>query len=170
MTDPRTFYTETIPAQFNAAFQAQERMGEAGRELYEALQAVTATIRVEITGEDGGTFFLNIEAGRMQAGDAAACSPFISMRQDRPAFDALVSEVGESAMALLGGLSGLTGGMHLTAGRVENLAGLNGCVAFEVEGEGGFRIVSQFGEEASPEEPGATIRVQRRPLCRPANT
>ena len=159
MTDSRTFYTRTIPEQFNAALDAQERRGEAGLELYGGLRAVTATIRVEVTGEGGGTFFLNIDRGRMQPGETAARPPFLTMQQDRASFDALVAQVGESAMALLGGLSGLTGGMHLTQGRVDNLAGLDGTIGLVVEGEGGFQIVSHFGAGPMAREPAATIRI-----------
>ena len=159
MTDPRTFYTRTIPEQFNAALDAHEARGEEARELIEALRAVTATIRVEVQGEGGGSFFLNIDAGRMQPGEAAAQPPFLTLRQDRDSFDALVAEVGESAMALLGGLSGLTGGMHLTRGRVENLASVDGTIGLRVEGEGGFEVVSHFGTGPISPEPAATIRI-----------
>lgn len=159
MTDPRTFYTRTIPEQFNAALDAQAERGEEARELYEGMRAVTATICIEVTGEGGGTFILNIEAGRVKPGKVALQSPFLTMRQDRASFDALVAEVGESALALLGGLTGLTGGMHLTQGRVDDLAGLGGSVGLAVEGAGGFRIVSQFGTGPMPPEPAATIRI-----------
>lgn len=159
MTDPRTFYTRTIPNQFNAVLAAEEGRGPEASQLYENLCAVNATIRVDITGDGGGTFFLNIDAGRMEPGEAAAQPPFLTMVQDRASFDALVAEVGESATALLGGLSGLTGGMHLTRGRVENLAGLDGSVGLSVEGESGFHIVSHFGSSPMPPEPAATIRI-----------
>ncbi len=161
MTDPRTFYDRTIPEQFNAALDAQGRRGEAGRELYDGMCAVSATIRVDILGEGGGRFFLNIDAGRMQPGESAAQPPFLTMQQDRESFDALVDEVGESATALLGGLSGLTGGMHLTKERVENLSELNGSVGLAVEGEGGFHVVFHFGAGPIPAEASATIRIDR---------
>jgi len=159
MTDPRTFYTATLPTQFNTALAEQERRGDAAREIAGGMRAVTATIRVDVGGDGGGTFFLNIEGGRMEAGDAATQPPFLTMRQDRASFDALVAEVGDSAMALLGGLTGLTGGMHLTRGRVDNLSGIGGSVGLAVEGEGGFEIVSHFGTDPAPSEPAATIRI-----------
>jgi len=159
MTDPHRFYTETIPAQFNAALEAQERRGESAGELAEGMRAVTATIRVDVRGDGGGTFFLNIEQGRMTPGEAAARAPFLTLQQDRASFDALVAQVGESAMALLGGLTGLTGGMHLTQGRVDNLAGIDGSVGLAVEGEGGFQVLSHFGSGPTPAEPTATIRI-----------
>ena len=62
-------------------------------------------------------------------------------------------------MALLGGLSGLTGGMHLTQGRVDNLTGIDGTVGLAVEGEGGFEVVSHFGSTPMPDDPAATIRI-----------
>ena len=159
MTDPRTFYTRTIPAQFNAVLAAEEGRSPEANGLYEAMSAVTATIRIDVTGDGGGTFFLNIDAGRMLPGEAASQPPFLTMLQDRASFDALVAQVGESATALLGGLTGLTGGMHLTQGRIENLAGIDGSVGLRVEGDGGFHIVSHFGSSPMPPEPAATIRI-----------
>ena len=159
MTDPRTFYTETIPSQFNAALEAQEQHGDAAREVVQGLRSVTATIRVDVGGEGGGSFYLNIAQGRMAAGEEPAQAPFLTMRQDRASFDALVAQIGESALALLGGLSGLTGGMHLTQGRVDNLSGIDGTLALAVEGDGGFHIVSHFGTTPMAAEPAATIRI-----------
>jgi hypothetical protein len=159
MTDPRTFFTRTIPEQFNAALEVHEARGDEARELSASLRAVTATIRVDVAGEGGGRFFLNIEGGRMLPGEDASQAPFLTLRQDRASFDALVAEVGESAMAMLGGLSGLTGGMHLTQGRVENLSSLDGTVGLRVEGDGGFEVVTHFGTGPMAEEPAATIRL-----------
>ena len=68
--EPRRFFSETIPLQFNATLDAQERLGESGRELYQAMREVDATLCVEVSGEGGGRFYLNIRDGRMSAGDA----------------------------------------------------------------------------------------------------
>ena len=40
----------------------QQSLGEPGRRVYEAMRAVDATIRVDVEGPGGGTFFLNIRA------------------------------------------------------------------------------------------------------------
>ena len=90
------------------------------------MRAVDATICVEVSGEGGGRFYLNIRAGRMSAGDAPAQPPFLTVVQDRPGFERLAREAGDSALALLGGLSGLAGEMRLTRKRVESLAQLEG--------------------------------------------
>ena len=66
------FYAEQLPAQFNRALEEQEALGEAGRRVYDGMCAATATIRVDVTGEGGGTFLLNIDAGRMSASSSAA--------------------------------------------------------------------------------------------------
>ena len=71
------------------------------------MRAVDATIRVEVRGAGGGSFLLNIRSGRMSAGDTAAFAPFLTVVQDRAAFETLARESGDSALALLGGLSGL---------------------------------------------------------------
>ena len=131
---PASFYGERIPAQFNRALERQEARGEAGRRVYEAMCAVDATIRVDVEGAGGGTFYLNIRAGRMSADPRAAHAPFLTLLQDRRAFDRLASEAGDSALALLGGLAGIAGELSLTRARVERLRAVDGLVRFEVTG------------------------------------
>lgn len=157
--DPGTFYREWIPAQFNRALDAQAALGESGRRVYDGMRAVSGTIRVDVEGEGGGTFFLNIREGRMSAGGSASHAPFLTLIQERSAFERIVRESGDSAMAMLGGLSGLAGEMKLTRSRVEMLAGLEGLVLFEVTGAGGFALRTHFGSGAVPEAPATTIRV-----------
>jgi putative sterol carrier protein len=157
--DPRVFYGERIPAQWNAALASQQALGEPGRRVYDELCAVDATIRVEVEGEGGGSFYLNVEAGRMQAGDRPAHPPFLTLVQDRGAFERLASEAGDSAMAMLGGLSGLAGEMRLTRSRLENLLQVRGLVLFEVTGEEGFRLRTHFGPDPLPDQPTTTIRI-----------
>lgn len=157
--EPTSFYAQRLPAQFNRALDAQQALGDEGRKVYEGMLAVDATIRVEVEGEGGGTFHLNIEHGRMSAGDAPARPPFLTLFQDRRAFDRIAREAGDSAMALLGGLSGLAGEMKLTKARIDNLAFVNGLVHFEVTGDDGFVLRTHFGTEPVPDEPHTTIRV-----------
>ena len=157
--DPRAFYVERLPAQFNRALEEQEALGEAGRRVYDGMCAATATIRVDVAGEGGGTFLLNIDAGRMSASDSAAQPPFLTLMQDRRAFERIAREAGDSAMALLGGLSGLAGEMKLTKARINNLALVMGLVHFEVIGEEGFVLRTHFGTNPVPDEPDTLIRV-----------
>lgn len=156
-TDPRVFYGERIPAQFNSALEAQQALGEAGRRVYEAMRAVSATIRVEVEG--CAAIHLNIDAGQMQAADAPARPPFLTLMQDRRAFERIAREAGDSAMALLGGLSGLAGEMRLTRSRVDNLALVNGLVHFEVTGSDGFLLRTHFGTGPIPDTPSTLIQV-----------
>ena len=157
--DPRTFYAERIPAQFNRALDEQEARGPSGRRVYDAMRAVTATIRVDVAGQGGGTFFLNIEGGRMSAGAAPEHPPLVTLQQDRRAFERIAAEAGESALGLLGGLAGLAGEIRLTRSRVEDLAAVKGLLHFEVTGEGGFVLRSHFGSDPIPAAPDTTIRV-----------
>jgi len=99
----------------------QERAVVEARRVLDGMRAVDATIRVEVRGEGGGIFFLNIAEGRMAAGDLPAHPPFMTLVQDRGSFERLAAEAGDSAMGMLGGLSGLAGGMKLTRGRLDNL-------------------------------------------------
>jgi len=157
--DPRHFYQERLPAQFNRALEEQRALGEPGRPVYEGMTAVDASIRIEVEGEGGGTFHLNIERGRMTAADAPAHPPFLTLFQDRRAFERIAREAGDSAMALLGGLSGLAGEMKLTRSRIDNLAFVNGLVHFEVTGDDGFVLRTHFGSDPVPPEPQTRIRV-----------
>jgi hypothetical protein len=127
--------------------------------VYEAMRAVDATIRVDVEGPGGGTFFLNIERGRMSPGDRAAHPPFLTVIQDRRAFERVASEAGDSALAVLGGLSGLAGELKLTRARVDQLAEVNALVCFEVRGEDGFALRTHFGHAPMPAEPRTRITV-----------
>jgi hypothetical protein len=158
-TDPREFYAERIPAQFNRALEAQAALGEPGRRVFEGMRAVSATIRVDVEGRGGGTFFLNIRQGRMSADESAAHAPFLTLIQDRRAFERIAREAGDSAMALLGGLSGLAREMKLTRARIDALAGVEGLVLFEVTGEDGFALRTHFGPQPVPDAPITTIRM-----------
>jgi hypothetical protein len=62
----------------------------------------------------------------MSAEPTAAQAPFLTLLQDRRAFDHLSREAGDSALALLGGLSGIAGDLVLTRARVENLRAVDG--------------------------------------------
>ena len=159
MTDPASFYRERIPAQFNRALERQQARGEAGRRVFEAMRAVDATIRVDVEGAGGGTFYLNIRAGRMSADARAAHAPFLTLIQDRRAFDRVAREAGDSALALLGGLAGIAGEIALTRARVESLRAVDGLVRFEVTGEGGFVLGTHFGDAPVPAEPKTRISV-----------
>ena len=54
--DPRSFYGETIPLQFNRSLDEQPAESEEERRILEGMRAVNATIRVDVAGERGGTF------------------------------------------------------------------------------------------------------------------
>jgi hypothetical protein len=127
--------------------------------VYEAMRAVDATIRIDVEGSGGGTFFLNIEGGRMSPGERATHPPFLTVIQDRRAFERVAREAGDSALALLGGLSGLAGEIVLTRARVERLRAVNALVCFEVSGEDGFALRTHFGSLPVPAEPQTRITV-----------
>lgn len=156
---PRSFYTERIPAQFNRALEEQAAAGEAGAKLLEDMRAVDATLKIVVDAEDGGTFFLNVERGRMEAGDSAARPPFLTLLHDAAAFERLEQEAGESALGFLGGLAGMAGDIRLTRSRLANLEGISGSVGFEMVGEGGFSLVTHFGEGEPPADPQCRISV-----------
>jgi len=156
-TDPRTFYEVALPDQFNRALEAQEAKGEAAEPLLSRMRATNASIRVEVAGDDGGTFHLDIAQGRMASVATPGAPPFLTLIQDRTAFDRIVAEAGDSALALLGGLSGLAGEMHLTPLRIQNLSAVDGLVHIEVTGESGFVLQTHLGTGPRPDAPDTTI-------------
>lgn len=164
MTDaapsPRQFYGETVPAQFNRALTEQERAVEAARRVLEGMRAVNATIRVQVEGPGGGTFFLNIADGRMSADDAAAHPPFLTLVQEAATFAQFAREAGDSALGMLGGLAGLASEMKLTQARIRNLDGVTGGLRFEVTGPEGFAVLTHFGREPVAAQPRTTIQVE----------
>ena len=83
----------------------------------------------------------------MHAADEPHRSPFITLAHDLAAFEVLERESGDSVLGFLGGLAGLGEEMKLTAGRMQNLAGLEGTLRFHVTGEGGFTLLVHFGGE-----------------------
>jgi hypothetical protein len=124
------------------------------------MKSVDATIRVEVRGEGGGTWFLNVKGGAVAAGESADQAPFLTLVQERGDFEALVAEAGDSPLNLLGGLSGMPGAMKLTRLRIDNLAGMNGMLQFRLAGDGGFTLLTHFGSEPLPDEPTTKITVQ----------
>ena len=156
--DPQDFYNEQIPAQWNRMLDEQQALGEEGRGVFEGMIAVDATIRVDILDE-GDSYFMNIDAGRMNSGDKAAHPPFLTLLQSRAAYERLAAEAGDSAMALLGGLSGLAGEMKLTQQRIDNLSDVKGLLRFIVTGESGFELLTHFGTDPIPDEPATTITI-----------
>jgi putative sterol carrier protein len=157
--DPRRFFTEKMPQDWNRTLTEQEQAVQAAQRVLEGMRAVNATIRFEVRGEGGGTFYLNVRDGKMTTADAPAHAPFLTCVQDRASFERLVAEAGDSALGMLGGLSGLAGGMKLTQGRLDNLAGVKGCLHFEVTGPTGFVILTHFGDGPLPAEPNAVLKV-----------
>ena len=159
---PRAFYTETVPAQWNRTLAEQERAAagdEAARKVLDGMRAVETTLCVEVEGEGGGTFFLNVRAGAMKAEDAPSAPALLTLLQDRHAFERIAAEAADSALGLLGGLSGFTGDFKLTRSRMDNLAAISGCLRLEVTGEDGFAFRVHFGGAPVPEAPDAQIKV-----------
>lgn len=160
--DPKTFYTRTVPRQWNETLARQEAAAEADdaeRRVLEGMRGVSTTVRVEVAGEDGGTFFLNVREGAMEPGDEAREPLLLTVLQDERAFQRVAAEAGESALGLLGGLSGFAGDFKLTRSRLENLRAIGGCLALEVTGDDGFCFRVHFGDAPVPATPDTEIRI-----------
>ena len=158
-TDPRTFYNETIPHDFNRGLDEQAALGDAGRRVLEAMRALSATVRIDLVGHDPATIYLNIENGCMSAGEQANHAPFIRLIQDGATLRWLMRETDGSLTALLGALAGLGGEMKLTRKRMLDLEAVDGLIRFEVTGDRGFTLLTHFGTREMPAEPDAVIRM-----------
>ncbi len=156
--DPQVFYRERIPAEWNRRLDEQEQLGQEGREVFDGMKTVNATIRVDILDSDS-SYFLNISDGCMMAGEEAAHPPFLTLRQDRAAYERLAVEAGDSAMAMLGGLSGLAGELRLTQRRVDNMTDVQSLLKLVIQGDNGFELLTHFGTGPIPNEPAASITV-----------
>jgi hypothetical protein len=157
--DPGTYFRERLPAQFDRALREQERALDAARRVLEGMRGVTTTIVVRVTGEGGGTFFLNVTDGRLAPGEAAEHPGVMTLVQERGDYDRLIADAGDSALGFLGGLTGLGGDMKLTRGRLELLEGVRGTLHFQVKGEGGFALLTHFGPGEPHEPPDTRIAV-----------
>lgn len=164
-TSPRDFYTRRVPAQWNKTLDEQEKAaagaGDETRRVLEGMQAVHATIAVQVRGDATESFALNVAAGRMSADDEAAQPPFMTLAHDLDTFEVLERESGDSVLGFLGGLAGLEESMKLTAGRMQNLAGLEGTLRFALTGAGGFTLLVHFGEGEVADEPKCSLSVDR---------
>src|SRR5262245_16326782 len=143
--EPKTYFRELLPTQFERALRAQERAVEAAQRVLDGMRAVRATIAVVVRGEGGGRFYLNVDAGRLSPGDAPAHPPVLTLEQERDDYERLIRDAGDSALGFLGGLSGLAGEMKLTQARLDVLAGVAGTLHFQVKGPDGFSILTHFG-------------------------
>lgn len=158
---PRAFYAEQLPAQFNAALREQERAVEAASRVLAGMRAVHATIHIDVRGEGGGTFFLNVSAGNASAGESALHPPVLTLVQERASFDRFVAEVGGSALGFLGALSGIAQELRLTQARIDGLSALAGSVRFQVRGADGFTLLTHFGSGEPAAEPNTSITIDR---------
>ncbi len=160
MTDPKAFYTEQLPAQWNRGLRDQARAAQSAQRVLEGLRAAEGTIQVVVSGRDGGTFHLNIANGELAPGETPAHEPFLTLTQDHAHFERLAAEAGDSALGFLGGLSGLAGDMKFTKERIDALAATPGTVKFCLAGERGFDLIAHFGAGPPAPEPATTITVE----------
>jgi hypothetical protein len=157
--DPKTYFTERLPGQFERALREQQRAVEAAARVLDGMRAVRTTIVVTVRGEGGGTFYLNVDGGLLRAESDAAHPVALTLVQDRKDYERLIGDAGDSALGFLGGLSGLAGEMKLTKARLDVIAGVSGTLHFEVKGPEGFKIVTHFGPGPVKATPDTVIRV-----------
>lgn len=157
--DPKTYFTERLPVQFERALREQQRAVEAAQRVLDGMRAVRTTLVVTVRGEGGGTFHLNVDGGMVRAESDAAHPVALTLVQEREDYERLIRDAGDSALGFLGGLSGLAGEMKLTKSRLDVLAGVAGTLRFEVKGPDGFKILTHFGPGAPKDPPDTVIRV-----------
>jgi len=158
---PEVFFTERFPAQMNRQLAEQEEAAAAAQRALEGMRALDATLRFEVRGEGGGTWYVNFAGGRASASTTPSHPPFLSITLDRADFEPLWREAGDHVLGFLGGVSGMGAPIKLTRSRVEQIGGVKGTLLFELTGEGGFRLLAHLGGEppAADAPPATTIRV-----------
>lgn len=158
--EPRAYFLERLPLQFERALRAQERAVEAAQRVLDGMRAVRTTIAVHVRGEGGGRFYLNVEGGRLSPGDEAAHPVVLTLEQERADYERLIRDAGDSALGFLGGLTGLAAEMKLTKARLDVLAGVSGTLVFQVKGPEGFSVTTHFGPGPGKEKADTLIRVE----------
>jgi len=159
--DPNTYFAELFPAQWARTLGDQEQSVKSAQRLLDDMRDVNATLGIEVGGDAGGRWTLNISEGVMTPGDTPDHTPFLTLFFEPADFERLVEEAGDSPLAFLGALAGQGGDLKLTGSRMQNLNLLEGTLRFELTGEGGFAILAHFSEGAPPPEPTCIIRVER---------
>jgi putative sterol carrier protein len=167
-SDPRDFYDRRVPAQWNKTLEDQQAKAGSDDDAARVAKGMTdvdATIRVVVREEGAADAdletFLNVAAGVMTPGDAAAQPPFMTLGHDSAAFEVLERESGDSVLGFLGGLAGLEESLKLTAQRMKNLADLAGTLCFELTGDDGFKLLVHFGPDDIAAEPKCTLQIAR---------
>ena len=164
----RAFYTERVPAQLNASLAAQRAAAvddaDAARVL-EEMEAVRASIVVQVGDDAGGRFAYDVERGEAQHVEAPSRPPFMVLAHDVAHFAAIRRECGDSLLGFLGALAGIGDALRLTALLVRNLRELDGGLVFERVGEDGFALRAHFGSN-EPDAPRATIRIDEATYAR----
>ena len=151
--DPATFLREHVAPRVRRRIEELRAQVEGlQRDLAERL-AARATIRLDLEGAGGGTWYLTLEDGEMHVAEAAEGTPLLCVRQTRADWEAL-------ARIQLGMGSAPSAGGDLTRRRVERLQTVAGTLQFRLLTDDGEHVVTvQFGGgEASP--PRCTLRVK----------
>jgi len=158
---PEVFFAERFPAQMNRQLAEQQEAAAAAQRALEGMRGVEATLRFDVRGPGGGTWYVNFAEGRASAGSAPTHPPFLSIALDRGDFEPLWREAGDNVLGFLGGVSGMGAPIKLTRSRVEQIGAVKGALLFELTGEGGFRLVAHLGGEPPADEapPATAIRV-----------
>jgi hypothetical protein len=159
----RVFYAERVPAQFNRVLEdereAARHDAEAARRV-EEMEAVRTAIVVQVDcGSSLARHAYDVERGVMRYVEQPGYAPFLVLGHALDDFEDLRRECGDSLLGFLGGLAGLHEDMRLTSGRVRGLRELQGSIALERTGPGGFVVFAAFGVAAPAPQPDATIRI-----------
>ncbi len=124
---PEVFFKEKVAPQFS------RRINDLRRQILNLEQQVQerttaqATVRVVIEGEDGGTWYLNVNKGEMTVTAEPAFPPLMTVYQPRPYFDWAASMATDASLF---GPGARNNQGELTRSRVERLKLLKGLIQF----------------------------------------
>jgi hypothetical protein len=153
--DPAALLREQVGERMKKRIvELKSKIAALERDLDERLGA-EATIRIELEGEGGGTWFVNVKGGEASIDTSPASEQIMTVHETVDAFR-------RGAAAGGGGLGGPGGNQELTRSRVQRMKGLKGSVEFRMTElpEGDLSVVLCFGGLDKPATPQTTITVK----------
>ena len=153
--DPAALLREQVSERMKKRIaELKSKIAALERDLDERLGA-EATIKVELAGDGGGTWFVNVKGGEATIETSAANPPIMSVHQTVDAFR-------RGAAAGGGGLGGPGSNQELTRSRIQRMKGIKGSVEFRMteHPEGDLSVVLCFGGIDKPATPQTTITVK----------
>jgi putative sterol carrier protein len=157
---PEEFLRAVVAPAFEQQVEAlRARIATLERELADR-EAAEASVRIQVDGDGGGTWYLNVQKGRMEVQADPSQPVLFSITQSAADWDALVR--GGTMLGAPGGSPASGGRGAFTRSRIERLLLLEGTVRFVIRADDGAeRVVTLHlgpGDPANPPRTTITLR------------